>query len=71
MAKSNVSNCVQDLRNGPPKLTQQALADSLHVTRQTIISIESGRYTPSLDLAIRIARLFGKSVEDIFILREK
>ncbi len=47
-------------------LTQEALAGRLGVTRQTIISIESGRYDPSLPLAFDIARLFNVRIEDIF-----
>ncbi len=47
-------------------LTQEALADALGVTRQTILAIEKGKYDPSLDLAFKIARYFGVSIEDIF-----
>jgi putative transcriptional regulator len=47
-------------------LTQEALAQKLGVTRQTIISIESGKYDPSLSLAFKIALLFGLRIEDIF-----
>jgi putative transcriptional regulator len=47
-------------------LTQEALADRLHVTRQTIISIENGKYDPSLPLAFRIAVLFNVKIEDVF-----
>ncbi len=51
------------------KLTQQELADQVHVTRQTIISLEQGRYNPSLELAYRITRaLKKKHVEDVFLL---
>lgn len=48
-------------------LTQEALAGKLHITRQTIISIEKGQYDPSLPLAFKIASLFGVKIEDIFI----
>ena len=51
--------------------SQDKLAEMLDVTRQTIISIEKGRYNPSLPLAIRIARIFHASVEEIFILDEE
>lgn len=51
--------------------SQERLADELGVSRQTIISIERGRYNPSLPLAIRIARLFRTTVEDVFILEEE
>lgn len=51
-------------------LTQDALAQSLGVTRQTILAIEKGKYDPSLDLAFKIARRFGVSVEDVFQYEE-
>lgn len=47
-------------------MTQQELADRVGVTRQTILSIEGGRYNPSVGLALRIARLFGLAVEQLF-----
>ena len=47
-------------------LTQETLAENVGVTRQTIISIEGGRYTPSLELSLKLARLFRCKVEDIF-----
>jgi len=49
-------------------LSQAALAEALEVSRQTINSIENGRYDPSLPLALRIGRLFARPVEEIFIL---
>ena len=48
-------------------LTQEALANELGVTRQTILAIEKGKYDPSLDLAFKIARYFGVSIDEIFI----
>ncbi|APE11450.1 MULTISPECIES: helix-turn-helix transcriptional regulator [Rhodococcus] len=51
--------------------SQQRLADELGVSRQTIISIEKGRFDPSLPLAFRIARLFGRRIEDIFVPDEE
>jgi putative transcriptional regulator len=48
-------------------LTQEALADKLAVTRQTVLAIEKGKYAPSLDLAFRISELFGVPVEKIFL----
>jgi putative transcriptional regulator len=48
------------------RLSQQQLAEAMDVSRQTINSIEKERYTPSLPLAIALARFFGKSVEEIF-----
>ena len=52
-------------------ISQAELADSLEVTRQTIISLESGRYNASLLLAHRIARYFGLTIEDIFLFEEE
>mgnify|MGYP004483930389 FL=1 len=51
-------------------MTQQQLAAALGVSRQTIISLEGGRYNPSLLLAHAIARLFGAQIEDIFLFEE-
>ncbi len=48
-------------------MTQEELARRVGVTRQTIIAIEKNRYSPSLELAFRIARVFGESVENVFI----
>ncbi len=48
-------------------LTQEELAAKLYVTRQTIVSIENGKYDPSLPLAFRIAKLFNVKIEDIFL----
>ena len=47
-------------------MTQEQVAEKLKVTRQTIISIENGKYTPSLQLAFKIAHLFNKKIEEIF-----
>jgi putative transcriptional regulator len=58
-------NRVRELRTGS-QLSQEALGEALGVSRQTINSIENGRYLPSLPLAIDIARHFGSSVEQIF-----
>jgi putative transcriptional regulator len=58
-------NDVRELRAGKD-LSQQALGAALGVSRQTINAIEQGRYDPSLPLAIRIARYFGRTVEEIF-----
>ncbi len=51
-------------------LTQSELAAMVGVSRQTIISIERGRYNPSLDLAFKLSRVFDKSIEDLFVYRE-
>lgn len=52
-------------------LTQEALAQDLGVTRQTILAIEKGKYDPSLDLAFRIAKYFDTTIEDIFVFEGK
>ena len=66
----NLTNCVRELRQATESMTQKSLADAVSVTRQTIVAMESGNYTPSLPLAIRIARVFKRSVEDVFVLDE-
>ena len=57
---------IQELRKSS-KITQEELAEAVGVTRQTIISLENGKYNASLQLAHRIARFFGLSIEDIFL----
>ena len=52
------------------RLSQQELADAVGVTRQTITSIEVGKYVASLPLAFRIARYFGRPIEEVFIFEE-
>jgi putative transcriptional regulator len=61
-----LENCIQELRK-ERKITQNELADAVEVTRQTIISLESGRYNASLILAHKIAQYFDMTIEDIFI----
>ena len=68
MAKNELSNNIRRLRFDAGEMTQQQLADRVGVTRQTIIATEQGRYAPSLPLAIKIARAFGKQVEEVFQL---
>ncbi|MEI4624061.1 helix-turn-helix transcriptional regulator [Bacillus pfraonensis] len=51
--------------------TQQAMAEQLNVSRQTIISLENGRYNPSIMLAYQIAKLFRKTIEEVFIFEEE
>ena len=64
--KEFVGNRVFELRKDR-NMTQEEIAAKLGVTRQTIIAIEKGNYTPSVLLALKIARFFKKKVEDIFI----
>ena len=60
---------LQELRQAN-KISQAELADEMGVTRQTIISLEKGRYNASLELAFKIARYFGKTIEEVFIFEE-
>jgi putative transcriptional regulator len=64
--RPRISNRVRELREAHGAMTQAALGDAIGVTRQTIIAIEQGRYSPSLESAFRIARVFGVGVEDVF-----
>lgn len=61
-----ITNRLRRLRFDHGEMTQQALAERVGVTRQTIIALEAGRYAPSLLLAFRLARAFGVGVEDVF-----
>ncbi len=63
-------NRVRELRAAKGGMTQQELADLTGVTRQTIVALEGGAYTPSLALGLRIAKVFGKRMEDVFHLDE-
>jgi len=65
-----LSNCVRDLRAASSGMTQQDLADRVGVTRQTIVALEGRAYTPSLALALRIAKVFGKPTDKVFRLEE-
>ena len=61
-----ITNKVRELRERHGQMSQAALGEAIGVTRQTIIAIEQGRYSPSLESAFRIARLFGVGIEDVF-----
>jgi len=66
VGSSNLDNGVRALRDEHDHMTQQALAEAVGVSRQTIIAIEQGRYSPSLEVAMKIARAFGEPVERVF-----
>lgn len=66
MGKSLIGNHVRKLRFNHDEMTQQQLADKVGVTRQTIVTIEKGNYSPSLELAFRIAAVFGLPLEEVF-----
>jgi putative transcriptional regulator len=61
-----ISNQIRKLRFEHDEMTQQELAELVGVTRQTLNAIELGKYSPSLEVAFRIAGAFGRSVEDVF-----
>ena len=66
MSGTRITNNIRRLRFDAGEMTQQALADAAGVTRQTIIAIEAAKYSPSLELAFKIAAAFGKPLEDVF-----
>ncbi len=63
---TSVTNDIRALRFRHGEMTQADLADQVGVTRQTIIAIEQGRYSPSLEVAFKIARVFRVALEDVF-----
>lgn len=66
MGKTAITNNVRRLRFDADEMTQADLAAKADVTRQTIIAIEGGKYSPSLELAFKIAHAFGVSLESVF-----
>ena len=66
MAKCNINNNIRKLRFHHNEMTQQELADRTGVTRQTIVAIENGKYSPTLELAFKIAREFGVPLDEVF-----
>ena len=63
---TRVMNDIRSLRFRAGEMTQAELAERLGVTRQTVIAIEQGRYSPSLEMAFQIARVFGVPLDDVF-----
>jgi putative transcriptional regulator len=63
---TSVTNAIRALRFAHTEMTQAELAAAVGVTRQTIIAIEQGRYSPSLEMAFRIARVFKVPLDDVF-----
>lgn len=70
MAAAQIDNTIRRLRFEHGEMTQQALAEQVGVTRQTINAIELGKYSPSLEVAFRIAVAFGAPLEQVFQYRE-
>lgn len=66
MGKNLVGNHIRKLRFNYNEMTQQQLADKVGVTRQTIVALEKGNYSPSLELAFRIAHVFELPLEEVF-----
>lgn len=64
--KPRITNHIRRLRLEAGQMTQQELAEQVGVTRQTVIAIENDRYSPSLEVAFRIARVFRVGLEDVF-----
>ena len=70
MSSTPIGNHLRRLRFEHGELSQEALARTVGVTRQTIIAIEGGRYAPSLELAMRLARVFKRGVDEVFFWQE-
>ena len=66
MGKGRISNNIRKLRFFRDEMTQQQLAEKVGVTRQTIFAMEQDKYSPSLELAFRIAHVFGAPLEEVF-----
>ena len=66
MAQSRIRNKIRTFRFFRDEMTQQQLAEKVGVTRQTIIAMEQEKYSPSLELAFRIAQVFGVRLEEVF-----
>lgn len=66
LKKVIISNTIRTLRFFANEMTQQELAELTGVSRQTIMAVEAGKYSPSLELAFRIADVFGVTINDVF-----
>jgi putative transcriptional regulator len=71
MGDCAVQNRIRRLRFDHGEMTQQALAERVGVTRQTVNAIELGKYSPSLEVAFRIARVFGVPLDEVFQFQEQ
>ena len=67
MAEPAITNTIRRLRFEAGEMTQKDLAERCGVTRQTIVAIENAKYSPTLELAFRIAHAFGQPLEEVFI----
>ena len=66
-----IRNRIRELRAAHGEMTQQALADTVGVTRQTVNAIELGKYSPTLEMAFRIAAVFGVPLDQVFQFDER
>jgi putative transcriptional regulator len=66
MTKYKIQNKIRELRFFASEMTQEELAQKVEVSRQTIIAIEKGNYSPSLELAFKIAKAFGVTIQEVF-----
>jgi putative transcriptional regulator len=69
MVKCNIENKIRVLRFHAGEMTQQELADKTGVSRQTIMAIEQGKYSPTLELAFRISRVFDTPIGEVFFYK--
>ena len=70
MKKIRIENAVRKLRFNNNEMTQQELAELVGISRQTIVAIEKYKYTPSLELAFKIAFAFDKEIEEVFFINQ-
>jgi putative transcriptional regulator len=70
MARQHIANQVRTLRFLAGEMTQAELGEKIGLTRQTVAAIEAGKYSPTLEAAFRIARVFGKPLEEVFQWQE-
>jgi putative transcriptional regulator len=70
MARASIANRIRRLRFDHAEMTQEELAGRVGCTRQTIIALEQGKYVPSIELAFKIARAFGVTLEEVFQYEE-
>jgi len=71
MSSYKIKTSIRSLRFNHNEMTQQELAEKVRCTRQTIAALEQGQYSPSLILAYRIAKVFGKAIEDVFEINDE
>ena len=69
MTRTHIQNQIRRLRFENDEMTQQALAEQIGVTRQTVIAIEHGKYSPSLEVGFRMAAVFDVPIEEVFQFR--